>query len=384
MPEPTRGFSPAEFAARKATLQSAMDAFGLDALLLTTPADIGYVTGFMTRFFESPTRPWFVIVPRHGEIIAVIPAIGEPLIRRCAVSDIRTWPAPRPDDDGVSLLGEALHEVAGSSGTIGIPSHIETHVRMPLADFEKLRDGSSFIFGPDHGIMAAARAIKSEAEIAKIEHACAIAGRAFDRVSEIARLGVPLSEVFRRFQMLCLEEGADAVEYLAGGAGPLGYSDVISPATDAPLQAGDILMLDTGCVWDGYFCDYDRNFAIGGPDPVVLEAHAGLLDATQAGFQAAKPGATAADLFHEMDAILTGGANDPASGRLGHGLGMQLTEGCSLLPHDHTELRPGMVLTLEPAIATRDGDMLVHEENIVITDTGARHLTRFATDLPVF
>ncbi|MEN0042014.1 MAG: Xaa-Pro peptidase family protein, partial [Pseudomonadota bacterium] len=307
MPEPTRGFSPAEFAARKATLQSAMDANGLDALLLTTPADIGYVTGFLTRFFESPTRPWFVIVPRHGEIIAVIPVIGEPLMRRCAVSDIRTWPAPRPDDDGVSLLGEALREVADASGTIGIPSHLETHLRMPLADFAKLRDGSDLTFGPDHGVMATARAIKSEAEIAKIEHACAIAGRAFNRVSEIARTGVLLSEVFRRFQMLCLEEGADAVEYLAGGAGPFGYSDVISPATEAPLQSGDILMLDTGCVWDGYFCDYDRNFAIGEPNTVALDAHARLLDAMQAGFEVAKPGATAADLFHEMDAILTGG-----------------------------------------------------------------------------
>ncbi|EFL89957.1 Xaa-Pro peptidase family protein [Ahrensia sp. R2A130] len=378
-----RGFPAQEFAARKAMLQAGLDSNGLDALLLTTPADIGYVTGFLTRFYESPTRPWFVIVPRQGDVVAVIPAIGEPLMRRCGVTDIRTWPAPRPADDGVSLLGETLREIAGPSGTIAIPSHLETHLRMPMADFEKLRADSGLTFGPDHGVMAAARAIKSDAEVAKIEHVCGIAGRAFDRVGEIARVGVGLDDVFRRFQMLCLEEGAEAVEYLAGGAGPFGYSDVISPATDTPLASGDVLMLDTGCVVDGYFCDYDRNFAIGQPDPLMRDAHARLLEATQAGFEAAKPGATAADLFHAMDAIVTGGANDPASGRLGHGLGMQLTEGCSLLPHDRTELRPGMVLTLEPGIATRDGNMLVHEENIVITDTGARPLTRFATTLPV-
>jgi Xaa-Pro aminopeptidase len=69
--------------------------------------------------------------------------------------------------------------------------------------------------------------------------------------------------VFRRFQMLCLEEGADWVPYLAGAAGQGGYFDVISPATDAPLAPGDVLMLDTGAIRDGYFCDFDRNYSVG-------------------------------------------------------------------------------------------------------------------------
>jgi Xaa-Pro aminopeptidase len=56
---------------------------------------------------------------------------------------------------------------------------------------------------------------------------------------------------------------------------------------------------------------------------------------------------------------------------------LQLTEWPSLIPDEHAELRPGMVLTLEPSIDTGggDGDILVHEENIVITDTGAAWLT---------
>ena len=65
----------------------------------------------------------------------------------------------------------------------------------------------------------------------------------------------------------------------------------------------------------------------------------------------------------------------PEAGRLGHGLGLQLTEGLSLIPDDHTELRPGMVLTLEPGLPTGEGRMRVHEENIVITETGAAYLS---------
>ena len=99
--------------------------------------------------------------------------------------------------------------------------------------------------------------IKSKEEIIKIEKACMIAKEAFGRVSEIASENIQLDEVFRRFQVLCLEAGADWVPYLAGGADTEGYDDVISQAKEAPLKRGDLLMLDTGLVWDGYFCDYD-------------------------------------------------------------------------------------------------------------------------------
>ena len=100
-------------------------------------------------------------------------------------------------------------------------------------------------FAGDTGILRALRMVKSPAEIDKIESACTIAGRAFDRVSEIARAGVPLSNVFRRFQMLCLEEGADWVPYLAGAAAAEGYGDVISPATEKPIEQGDVLRVQT-------------------------------------------------------------------------------------------------------------------------------------------
>jgi Xaa-Pro aminopeptidase len=184
--------------------------------------------------------------------------------------------------------------------------------------------------------------------------------------------------------MLCLEEGADWVPYLAGGAGPLGYDDVISPASDTPLSAGDVLMLDTGLVWDGYFCDYDRNFGIGPVDARCLDGHRRLIEAVDAAMEVSKPGATAADLFHAMDKVLTGGAGGSEAGRYGHGLGMQLTEWPSLIPDDHTVLQPGMVLTLEPGVEIADGQILVHEENIVVRDSGPERLSPFsAPDLRI-
>lgn len=376
MSAPSRGFPKSEYHARVARAQARMAEAGLAALLLTTEPEVRYFTGFLTRFWESPTRPWFVIVPAAGDPVAVIPAIGAPLMARTWIADIRTWHAPVPEDDGVSLLADTLREIVGAAGEIGLPMGPETHLRMPLADFARLdRALQPRRLRDDAGILRALRLVKSEAEIAKIAAACAIASNAFTRVGEIALPGRPLEAVFRDFQRLCLEEGADAVPYLAGGAGPLGYADVISPATSEPLAPGDTLMLDTGLLHDGYFCDFDRNFALGTPTPAVAAAHARLIEATQAGFEAARPGVTAADLFRAMDRVLTGGTSAPGSGRLGHGLGMSLTEWPSLLPGDLTILKDGMVLTLEPGIATAPGCMLVHEENIVVRAAGAEYLS---------
>lgn len=372
----TRGFAVAEYRARLAAAQARMDARGLGALLLTSEPEIRYFTGFLTRFWESPSRSWFLVLPVAGAPIAVIPAIGAVLMAQTWVRDIRTWPAPDPLDDGISLLAATLREVGGP---VGVPSGPETCLRMPLGSYAQVRAACALDFTHDHGIVAALRAVKSEAEIAKIAQACAIAGRAFERVPQIAREGVALSRVFRDFQRLLLEEGADHVAYLAGGAGPDGYGDVISPASDAPLVRGDVLMLDTGAVWDGYYCDFDRNYALGMASPVARAAHARLADAVAAGLDAARPGARACDVHAAMAAIVGEGG-----GRLGHGLGMQLTEGLSLIPQDRSELCPGMVITLEPGVSTGSGTIMVAEENIVIREGGAVRLTQFADrKLPV-
>lgn len=368
-----QGFEIAEFKARLTRAQSRMDAAGLDAILLTTEPDIRYFTGYLTRFWESPCRPWFLVLPRSGDPIAVIPSIGVALMARSWITDIRCWRAPDLEDDGISLLAETLRALGPSIGT---PSGLQSHLRMPLTDFARLNAALPQPIGADFDILRSLRLVKSEAEIEKIKTACQIATRAFARVPEIASMGQPLAQVFRDFQRLCLDEGADWVPYLAGAAAPGGYGDVISPADDRPLAAGDILMLDTGLVHDGYFCDFDRNFSVGRPSADVAEGHSRLIEATYAAFEAARPGSTAAELFHVMDKIVTGGAGGSEAGRYGHGLGMNLTEWPSLIPTDHTPLVSGMVLTLEPGIELAPGRALVHEENIVIRENGAEWLSQ--------
>jgi Xaa-Pro aminopeptidase len=375
------GFPPEEFAHRLAKAQSAMVHADLDGIFLTTEPEIRYFTGFRTPFWQSPTRPWFLFLPVQGAPVAVIPEIGAELMRSTWVTDIRTWPAPAPDDDGISLLVEERSPLARSRGRIGLLMGHETHLRMPLADFDVLKDNLPGLRWADCTAMVQSlRMVKSEAEIAKLSHICALAGRAFDRVPQIAHAGQPLCDLFRDFRIALLREGAEDVPYLVGGAGPGGYGDVISPPSARALQTGDVVMMDTGASRDGYFCDFDRNWAIGTASDAARRAYDTLWQATQVGLAAARPGITCRDLMQAMAQHLPEGGD---IGRLGHGLGMQLTETPSLARFDDTELQEGMVLTLEPSLAYA-GKMMVHEENIVIRASGAELLTpRAAPELPV-
>ncbi|MCB9078285.1 MAG: aminopeptidase P family protein [Anaerolineaceae bacterium] len=385
-PLPPRGFPVSEFEHRLSRAQRLMNEQGIAALLLTTEPEIRYFSGFLTQFWQSPTRPWFMVVPFWGKPIAVIPEIGAATMAATWLDDIRTWPSPAPEDDGISLLAWTLLEVAGHTGRVGLPIGPETHLRMPLADFEMLRTKIAGIELVDAtSIIQSLRLIKSEAEIAKIAAMCDIASDVFDDLPHLITPGDAEEAVFRTFKIELLRRGADDVPYLVGGAGPGGYEDIISPPSHRPLQRGDVLMLDTGSVFDGYYCDFDRNFAIDRATDATCRAYETLYRATEAGLHAAHPGATCADIFASMwRELSTGSESGTTTGRLGHGLGMQLTEWPSLTPADQTVLQPGMVITLEPGLNIGSGRMMVHEENIVIRGDGAELLTRRApAELPV-
>lgn len=383
---PERGFPEDEFAGRTRKAQERMAREGLAGLLLMTEAEVRYFSGFQTLFWQSPTRPWFLFVPASGKPVAVIPEIGTALMRQSWLDDIRTWSAPDPSDDGISLLTDLLSPLERDGAQVGMMKGHETSLRMPLGDWERLTAALPGLrFGDATKLVQRLRMVKSDAEIAKLRHICAIGSATFARVPEIVSEGMPLEEVFRAFRREALAQGADDVPYLVGASEPGGYADVISPPSRRPVQAGDVLMLDTGAVWDGYFCDFDRNWAIGHATETAQRAHDVLWRATAAGIAAARPGATCRDLFSAMSAVICEmDASGGDIGRLGHGLGMQLTEQPSHAAFDETVLEENMVLTLEPSLGYGDGLMMVHEEDILVRAGGAELLTeRAPEELPV-
>ena len=380
-----RGFSPAEFEQRTATVQSLMHDARLDAVLVTTEAEIRYFTGFHSQFFESPTRPWFVIVPAEGKPIAVIPTIGESGMAATWIDDIHTWPSPRPADDGISALASAISSLPTRHGRLGMPLGPESILLMPAGDAKKLADAIPHEVVDCSEMLLRQRFVKSPAEIEKIRRACQITSDAFEALPGHSRIGDSEIDIARRMRIDLLERGADSTPFMVAGSGAGGYDSIIMGPTQRQLQSGDILIIDTGTVFDGYFCDFDRNFGFGHVADDARRANTAVHQALDAGFEAARPGARMCDVWSAMSRVLEEfGSLGNSIGRMGHGLGMLLTEWPSVHPDDQNILEPGVVMTLEPGMTFAPGRQLVHEENIVITESGAEYLTRRApSEIPV-
>lgn len=386
IPQPNRGFELAEFEIRLQKAQARMRAAEMDAILLTTEPDVRYFTGFFTQFWESPTRPWFIVLPANGKPIAVIPEIGAAGMAGTWVEDIHTWPAPRPEDDGITLLRDVILQLPRKFGRLGVPLGHESLLRLPAGDYQKLlADLNAFDIADASLLLHQLRYVKSPAEFEKIHFICDLTSDAFEHLPNSLKAGESERQNCHRMRIDLLQRGADTTPYLISGSGPGGYDSIIMGPTDRIIESGDVLIIDTGTTFDGYFCDFDRNYAFGSADDDVRRAYEVVFRATDAGFAAARPGATTSDVWAAMwDIMEKGGALGNSVGRLGHGLGMELTEWPSNTPEDKTPLEPGVVLTLEPGMEFAPGKQMVHEENIVITEDGARMLSRRAApELPV-
>ena len=386
---PQRQFMLAEFEQRLARAQTMMRALKLDAVLLTTETNVRYFSGYFTQFWQSPTRPWFLILPLTGKPIAVIPTIGVVGMSNTWVEDIRAWPSPFPADDGVSLLSQTLADLPKRFGRLGMTLGRETHLRMPQQQVQSLYASNHFDLVDVSREVLHLRSLKSAAEINRVAHICGVTSNAFAELPNFARIGMTEREVVAAFRMELLRQGADHSPFIVSSSGPDGYDDIIMGPTDRLIESGDVLIIDTGTVWQGYFCDFDRNWCFGDCSDETKSAYRTVYQATNAGFEAAKPGNTTSDLYRAMWPIMhAGGALGNDVGRLGHGLGSDLTEWPSNTATDDTVLEVGMIMTLEPGMSylNKSGQVkqMVHEENIVITEEGAQWLSiRAAAELPL-
>jgi Xaa-Pro aminopeptidase len=368
-------FPTSEFEARLARTQAALRKAELDAIVLTTPANFRYFTGLDSQFWESPTRPWFLIVPAAGPTIAIVPSIAEVVVQQCVAGSVMTWPSPRPEDEGVSLLASTLNDLPRRFGKVGFELGREFALRMPVLDFLRLRDLLKSEAVDGSPCIWEVRNIKSQAEIGKIREAGQIVSRSFASLAESAKPGMTEAQIARDLTVNILQGGAHTVPYMACASGPGGYDQIIARGSRRELRDGDVLIVDVGATVDGYFCDFDRNYAVGSISDDARRVHDAVWVATETGISAARAGTRVRDLWRAMMVVLeAAGMRGNSVGRLGHGLGLQVTEPPSHSAADEAVLEPGMVITIEPGMEYAPGKMIVHEENIAIAEDGFAEL----------
>ena len=257
---------------------------------------------------------------------------------------------------------------------------------MPVADLLRLKRAiRPLVLADGSGVMRQARMVKSPTEVRRIRHICQIVSDAFEVLPKMVKPGDREADLVRKFQADILLRSAEKTPYTAIGSGRGGFSSIVMGPTNRRLRKDDIFLIDTDSRWGGYFSDFDRNIAIGTPSDEARRAHEAVFLATDAGIAAARPGSRASDVYRaQAQALEARGYAVGNVGRFGHELGKVMTEPPSNKPDDETKLLPGIVLTVEPNAMYGRGKIHVHEENLVITETGCRLLSRRAPrEMPV-
>ncbi|RUW75053.1 MULTISPECIES: Xaa-Pro peptidase family protein [unclassified Mesorhizobium] len=375
--EASYGFAPTEFEERVARAQRLMGQHRLDGLLLTSMDNIRYFIGVDSTFWESYTRPWFVLIPATGAPLAIIPEIGRAIIEKTWVKEIRSWPSPRPEDEGTSLVVEAISGLPRRHGRVGAELGFELRLGIPVTQLNAISGGLKSVEIIDGAsLIWQLRMIKSPAEISKIQQAIDIAGAVYAQVPDFVKVGDTERMILREFRGRLNAGGAGAIPTLICRSDVGGPFEITGGPRDRPIADGDLLFIDTGTTFDGYFCDYDRNYQIGRATDALRYAQEKVWEAHETGLQAVRAGLTAGFVFEQMaKALSSRGADLNSNGRMGHGLGLRLTEPPSIRLEDETVLQPGMVLCIEPALEYEPGKIVLHEETVVVTEGKAQLLT---------
>ena len=385
---------------RIADTQARMDAVSLDALFITSEDNYRYLTGFDAPVWQNLTRPRYCVLPASGDPILILPSSNEIVAWRTTpwIKDIRSWVAPNPEDDGVSLCIDALKALAGKHGRIGAELGRESRVTMPIEDFLRVRDGVAPLeFADADWMLRTMRMVKSPAEIALMRYVCQLVSIAFETLPSYVNKGDSEREVAAKFQIEVFKHGGEKIPYLICTSGPGGYPCINLGPSDHRLEESDVLILDTGVSYQGYFCDFDRDYSVGEPSDAVKRAYDAVWRATEAGIAAAKPGNKTSDVWLAQATVLAEADGKElnrkgfGSGRLGHGIGLRMCEPPSNSPVDDQLLVENMTLTIEPGLPFFiDGEngperkILVHEENVVITPDGGKLLTgRAPREMPI-
>ena len=378
-------FPKEEFTNRLSKIKESLDRENVEAIIITSPSNFRYFSGLDSNFWESPTRPWFLVISKKNPIKAIIPSIGITSLEKTLIKDIEVWQSPNPNDEGVTLLKKAIKNFPKNS-KIGFELAFESHLRMSIQDFINIqKELSDYKFVDASKIIWRLRKIKSEIEIENITQICSIASKVFDTFPEKIYSNITEKKATSIFKKELINNGADYIMYMACASGEGGYDQIITNPTEKKLNDGDILVIDTGSTLNGYFCDFDRNFGFGKINNISLDAYTKLWESIESTLEIIKPGISCTEIYSSLSKnLIAKDSNDGSVGRMGHGLGLQLTEPPSIMRNDHTVIEKNMIITLEPSIELDKNKILVQEENLLITENGYKLLsTRTPEKLPI-
>ncbi len=249
-------------------------------------------------------------------------------------------------------------------------------------------DGKHIRLVGKNGMVEWVRAIKDADEIARIRRAVALADRCFDYVRTAAKPGLTEIELAWKMEVFMRENGA---RHLA-------FDSIVGSGTNSALIHGrpsdrvigssgkpEFLLLDFGAEMDGYCSDITRTLVIGGePTARHVALYEAVLRAQRAAIAAVRPGAIGKDVHAvSVKSLEADGFGAYFPHGTGHQLGRVVHDGRALGLIDEVELRPGMVVTVEPGAYIEGFGGVRIEDVVLVTEAGNEILTRSPKELIV-
>jgi len=351
-------------------LQSYMDRHRLDAMLVTSPKHVYYLTGFAT---EPHERLLALILPRGEEARLLVPALDYEAAQ--AASSVASLHTHGDEDNAYDILSRLLPR--------GIVSLGVEKDDLNVNKFEAIRSVAGAESYVDIGLpLRQMRAVKTPEEAERMRRAVLL-------VEDVLRAGVSL-----------VKPGVTEIELVAeleyrmkklGAQGPSFDTMVLTgPKTAMPhgvpdrraVAEGELILFDLGVYADGYASDITRTFAVGEISGELQRIYEAVLEGNLRAIAAIRPGVSLGSIDSAArESIAAAGYGPYFNHRLGHGLGMDIHEYPSIHGKNEDVAHEGMAFTVEPGIYVPGVGGVRIEDDVIVTRDGVEVLTAFPKTL---
>jgi Xaa-Pro dipeptidase len=383
--------TPDEHRARREALLSGLEGDGLPGVVLFDPTSVLYYSGFA---FIPTERPIALVLAADGAHALVVPRLEvEHAESKAAVDRVEHYDEYPGEPRAERVLERVLADL-GLTGTVGADQDGYPWILGYRGPTLSELSGASVVRVAER--IEAQMAVKSPAEIALIRESVRWANLAHRLLQRYTRPGATETEVSQRASAAATRAMLDAIGEIysaqsfhangasAGYCGQIGRSSAIPHALagNVVFQPGDVLVTGASApVW-GYLSELERTLVIGEPTAEQERMFSHMKALQETAFDAIRPGALCSDVDR---AVRTYFAQHDLFAHwrhhTGHAIGLRYHEGPFLDSGDHTEIRPGMVFTVEPGLYASELGGFRHSDTVLVTDDGIEILTYYPRDL---
>ena len=226
------------------------------------------------------------------------------------------------------------------------------------------------------------RAVKDEVEIENLREAISIGDKAFDHILNYAKPGMTEIEVAWEMEKFMRNQGAEKMAWdpfiVASG---VNSSMPHWGAGTRKIKKNDMVLVDYGCVYEGYHSDITRVFLVGKPSEEQKRIYDLVLEAQKLGQSLIKEGKIGAQIDRKVRQYLEKQTENFYRHSLGHGVGLEVHELPRLSIHSKNKLEKGNVVTVEPGVYIPGWGGVRLEDIVLVKENGVEVLTKAPKDI---